>query len=109
MGHVKPRILECLGDVALAIRGNFEKYYKHVMILLQDASRLDFRQERDYETVEYMNSLREAIIETYVSILQGLADGEKEQLFVDHLKALPDFLGKIASDGDTSDEVIRAS
>eukprot|EP00466_Bigelowiella_natans_P016435 jgi/Bigna1/47819/estExt_Genewise1.C_190028 len=107
--HVKPRILECLGDIALAIRGNFEKYYKHVMILLQDASRLDFRQERDYETVEYMNSLREAIIETYVSILQGLADGEKEQLFVDHLKALPDFLGKIASDGDTSDEVIRAS
>ena len=43
---VKPRILNSLGDIALAIGGQFERFLPWVMKFLQQASTVDFKDER---------------------------------------------------------------
>jgi len=107
---VKPRILNALGDIALAIGGHFDRYLQWVMKLLEDAASFDYSQEdRDYDTIDYLNSLRESILEAYVSILQGLHDDDKEHLFFRYLDKLVAFIHRIANDSDMEPMVIRAS
>jgi len=107
---VKPRILNCLGDIALAIGGHFERYLQWVMKLLEDASEIDFRDDRDdFENVEYLNILRESILESYVSILQGLHDDQKEGLFFRYMDKLVAFVVRISNDPDTDSMVTRAA
>jgi len=106
---VKPRILNCLGDIALAIGGNFEKYLPWVMRVLENASKVDFKdsRENDYD-VDYLNELRESILEANISILQGLADDAKENLFFRYLDPLVNFLHRIATDTDVYPLVTRS-
>lgn len=67
---VKPSILSCFGDVALAIGDKFEPYLEVVMMVLQQAGSM--RAEKDnYEMIDYVNTLHEGNVEAYVGIVQG--------------------------------------
>lgn len=84
--NVKPAILSCFGDIALAIGGAFEPYLEFVMIVLQQASQLK-APKNNYDMIDYVNQLREGIFEAYVGITQGLKGGNKGVFRVPRLTA----------------------
>lgn len=72
---VKPPILSAFGDIALAIQSKFENYLQVVMMVLQQACSMQ-ADDQDLEMIDYVNQLREGILEAYTGIVQGLkADG----------------------------------
>lgn len=105
---VKPHIISCLADVALAVGGYFERYVPYVMLMLVQASQIKF-ETMDYDNHEYLNTLRVGVLEAYTGILQGLADHRKEGLFVQFVDAVMGFLDLIASDDDREESVTRAA
>ena len=74
--QVKPSVLSCFGDIALAIGGNFEKYLCATLQMLEQAG-LTTVPEDDEELVEYLTVLQESVLEAYTGIVQGLKDGGK--------------------------------
>jgi len=67
---VKPAILSCFGDIALAIGGHFEKYMQVTMNMLQQASTTKVDSD-DVELLDYLHALREGVFEAYTGVLQA--------------------------------------
>ena len=59
------------GDLALALGPQFEKYVPRVMAALGQAAQTTVPED-DEDMVEYLNALREAILEGMTGMLQGL-------------------------------------
>lgn len=77
---VKPNILSCFGDMALATNDKFEPYLDVVMVVLQQAGSM--RSAKDnYEMIDYVNTLHEGVIEAYVGIVQGFNGTQKGTRF----------------------------
>ena len=78
---VKPHIISCLGDIALAVGAYFVRYLPFVFRILIPASKLLFpKAEANYDDLDYLDALRESILESWTGILQGLsADNEQDQ------------------------------
>lgn len=104
---VKPPVFSCFGDIAMAISGSFEPFLKMSLFMLSSASTITVPDD-DEELVEYLQSLREGILEAYTGIIQGLKDGGRIQLIqgtdVENMIGL---LEKIASDSYKEDEVLN--
>jgi len=94
---VKPNVISCFGDIALAVGGNFDKYVNDTLLIINQAAETDVPDD-DEELVEYLNSLRESILEAYTGIVQGLNDGAKAPLIVPCLEPIFLFLSKILRD-----------
>jgi len=106
---VKPPILSCFGDIALAISGKFEKYLSIVMNMLQQASATSIPDLTDYDFVDYVNQLREDIFEAYTSIIQGLRTDNKAELFLPHVEHVVGFVGAVWNDRTRTDAVTRGA
>jgi importin subunit beta-1 len=91
---VKISILSCFGDIALAIGPAFEPYLGTTMGVLKQAGLVQFNPVRasvalhsdplgrlclqlDYELVDYVNQLREGILEAYTGIISGFRGTDK--------------------------------
>ena len=66
---VKPHAISCFADIAMAMEGAFEKYAEPVLRVLHQASSVTIETD-DEDIIEYINSLHEAIFESYSGILQ---------------------------------------
>jgi len=114
---VKPPILSCFGDIALALGGGFEKYLQITMTMLVQAQGTVATDPNDPDMLDYVDTLREGILEAFTGILQGLRAGEKADRFGDYVGKTLEFLGVLATEvhnktetSDTpSDEVVRAA
>jgi importin subunit beta-1 len=107
--NVKPPILSCFGDIALAIGGEFVKYLSIVMNMLQQASTTTLDMN-DYDLVDYLNQLREGIFEAYTGIIQGLrTDGMADPHFVPYAAHVINFVGFVFSDNTRTDSVTRGA
>lgn len=73
---VKPPILSTFGDIALAIGGDFAKYVEHTMTMLFNASQMEVQAD-DEDSIEYVNKLRENILEGYSGTIQAMRDADK--------------------------------
>lgn len=85
---VKPPIFSCLGDIALAIGEQFEKYLPYVTPMLQGAAELCAQLDtQDEDMVDYGNQLRCGIFEAYSGMLQGFKNLKAELMmpFAGHL------------------------
>jgi len=102
---VKPPILTCFGDIALAIGGYFEKYLSIVIAMLQQASQTPVRNQDDYDEVEFVNSLREGIFETYTGIVQGLRIDNQAAAFEPYIEPLVLFIESIWDDPNRSEGI----
>jgi len=81
---VKPPILSTFGDIALAIGGSFHRFLEHAMTMLYNASQIQLDADPstgllEEEDQEYMNKLRENILEGYSGIVQALRDADKTE------------------------------
>lgn len=105
---VKPPILSAFGDIALAIQANFEKYLSVVMGVLEQASAMKAESD-DYDTIDYINSLREGILEAYTGIVQGLKADNRSDLLMPYVQNMIGLLQLIWMDKERSDEVVKAA
>ncbi|CAG8711793.1 9490_t:CDS:10, partial [Ambispora leptoticha] len=103
---VKPAILSCFGDIALAISGRFDVYLEVVMMVLLQASNMRAT-ENNYDMIEYVNNLREGILEAYVGIVQGLKTGEKADSLAPYVNQIFQFLSNTYNDPERGDTLIR--
>ena len=102
---VKPPVLSCFGDIALAIGARYEPYLQFSMMLLMQASGTTAADDDD-DMIEYVNTLRECVLEAYTGIIQGLKDGNRVDLFVPYVQPVAQFLQLISSDPNRDDLVL---
>ena len=101
---VKPPILSCFGDIALAVGPSFDKYLEFVLPMLQSATSLamtnkDQSVELDEDTVQYKNDLRNGIFEAYTGILQGFRDDKsKIASLAQHARFILSFIEDVSKD-----------
>lgn len=107
---VKPPILVCMGDMALALKGNFEKYLTAVMDCMKQAAQstvavaMNVEQE-DYDTQDWIMSLRESIFEAYIGIINGLQADHKQELLMPHVEWLVAFSELVDRDAQAANAV----
>jgi len=110
---VKPPILSCFGDIALAIGGHFERYLEVVMRIIKQASDMviqtNFTTIDDVDFLDYMNALREAIFEAYTGIVQGLRSDRKGELMLPYVSAILNLVAHVAQDPRRSEGVSRCA
>ncbi|CAK4084837.1 unnamed protein product [Aphanomyces euteiches] len=103
---VKPPVIAVFGDIGLAIEGEFEPYFQHVMeMLLQAAQACVSVQVEDEDGIEYMNQLRESILEAFTGILQGLSSHNKGHLMVPALQGVGQFIALLAAESNRTESV----
>jgi len=105
---VKPAVLACFGDIALAINGDFEKYVQVTLTMLEQASQTRAPDDDD-ESIEYVNTLREGILEAYTGIIQGLKDGNKQDMVVRWQEGIVGFLETITGDQNKDEAVLSGA
>ncbi|KAF9209269.1 karyopherin beta [Haplosporangium sp. Z 27] len=104
--NVKPAILSCFGDIALAIEGQFGAYLDVTMTVLAQACNIRAASS-DYDMIDYVNQLREGIVDAYVGIVQGLKAGDRSALLTPHLEHVFDFLSAVYNDPERTDTLLR--
>jgi importin subunit beta-1 len=110
---VKPSILSCFGDIALAVCGYFEKWVPIVMNMLQQAStmatsiRLD--QTDDLDLIDYFNQLREGIFEAYTGIIQGLRTDRKADILLPYVPTMMGLVSFVWADQLKNGNITRSA
>ncbi|TYZ63272.1 hypothetical protein PybrP1_010873 [[Pythium] brassicae (nom. inval.)] len=104
---VKPPVLSCFGDLALAIEGDFERYaHSSLQMILQAAVHCSAIDSEDEDMVEYMNQLRESVLEALTGIVQGLGAANKATLLLEYGQPIAAFLATLANDQATRSESV---
>lgn len=104
---VKPPIISNFADIALCIGGGFEKYATVVLNMLQQAGSVTTSGDDDEDMIEYVNSLRESILEAYTGILHGLGEGQKLDVLIPHLDPVLTFMERCSTDQHRTTEVVK--
>lgn len=105
---VKPPVISCFGDIALAVGGAYEPYLQLSAMMLMQASNTQ-APEDDEDLIEYVNVLRQSILEAYTGIVQGLKGGNKLQLFVPYVTSILQFLQQLGADPNRDDGVLKTA
>ncbi|ERL93500.1 hypothetical protein D910_10789 [Dendroctonus ponderosae] len=110
---VKPQILSVFGDIVLSIGSEFQKYLEVVLATLVQASQAQVDRS-DFDMVDYLNDLREGVLDAYTGIIQGLkGDGPTPSpdaaLLEPHIPFIVQFITVVAQDTDHSDGTIAVA
>lgn len=105
---VKPPILSCFGDIALAIGGNFTPFLDTTIGVLQQAGAMR-ADPSNYDLVDYINQLREGILEAYAGILAGMKAGNKTELLLPHAATICAFVHIVVTDQDKTEELLKGA
>lgn len=108
---VKNHIIACIGDIALALGGHFERYLSYVIPVLTQAAQVNYKHD-DWDNVDYLQGLRESIIEAFSGILLGLSGDNKVALFVQQqglLGSIVNLINLIADDPNVTERVLRGT
>lgn len=85
---VKIQSIESLADLASHTKDNFIPYLPQVLEFIESAANAsvqDVRQASNPELFDYLKELREAILEFYVGLLQGLNESGKADLILGNI------------------------
>ncbi|KAJ1660746.1 karyopherin Kap95 [Dispira simplex] len=106
--EVKPTILSCFGDIALAVGTKFETYLEPVMTLLHQACKIATGPtQNSYELMDYNTSLQEGILEAFIGIVQGFKGTNQAQLLLPHIQSMFTFMNVLYASEDRAEEVTR--
>jgi importin subunit beta-1 len=103
---IKPQILSAFGDVALAVGDRFDMYLAHVIQMLQSAATLGTElkaQAADEDAIDYVNRLRQGIMEAWAGMLNGMSRSKVDQYLKNYAPHLIELAESIAADGDGAD------
>ena len=108
---IKASVMTCFGDIAMAITGDFEKYLGPVVQMLREASstKLADGPADNEEWVDYLNLLREGVLEAYSGIIHGLKESGKLHLFKEHVNTVLMLVKEISEDSTSQLPVIKAA
>eukprot|EP01080_Neovahlkampfia_damariscottae_P009376 gene9376-1587_t len=104
---IKPPVIGCFGDIAMALKGKFEKYLQQVTIVLKQAGEAKVDPTNE-ELIDYVNLLRENILNSYTGMLQGLKK-DKPQSFIPYVDNLLYFLNGISNDKTMDQGVFKSA
>jgi importin subunit beta-1 len=102
---VKPVTISAFGDIALALNERFEPYADHVLAVLDKAASIAVPKD-DQDMVEYLNEIRENILETYTAILQALGSQAALRVFPKRLDLVLNFLVTITREVSEPDSQV---
>ncbi|XP_030925357.1 importin subunit beta-1-like [Quercus lobata] len=106
---VKPPILSCFGDIALAIGEHFERYVAYAVPAMQRAGHICAEIDaNDKDTMKYGNQLRRSIFEAYSGILQGF-NNSKPEVMLPYAVHLLQFIELVLLDRDREESVTKAA
>ncbi|XP_076631507.1 importin subunit beta Fs(2)Ket isoform X1 [Colletes latitarsis] len=112
---VKPQIFSVFGDMALSIGPEFKKYLDVVLQTLAQASQANV-DRNDYDMIDYLNELREGVLEAYTGIVQGFRGDMANScpdaavsLVEPHVPFIIQFITTIAQDREHSEGNISTS
>lgn len=105
---VKPAILSCFGDIALAINDNFAKYLDVVMGFLNQASGVTYSLDSGFDQIDYVNGLREGIVEAYIGIVQAMKGTKSADQLAPHVAGIFGFLNVIFTDLEKTEALYRS-
>ncbi|KAK9692488.1 Importin-beta N-terminal domain [Popillia japonica] len=116
---VKPQILSVFGDIVLSIGSEFKKYLDVVLSTLIQASQASQASQAqvdrsDFDMIDYLNELREGVLDAYTGIIQGLkGDGVTPHpdvlLLEPHIPYIVQFISLVARDTENSESVIAVA
>jgi len=98
---VKPAILSAFGDVAMAVKGDFEPFLGHVMNMMKQAAQSSVTltpDDDDYDMLDWVLALRESVFEAYTGVIHGLKDEGKQALLEPHVEWLLIFCETVHKD-----------
>jgi importin subunit beta-1 len=101
---IKPIVISCFGDIAMAIGAAYEPYLSLSTMLLMQASSQRPPDNDDDELIVFINSLRLSILEAYSGIILGLSDGNALHLFSPNLPNILQFLQYLSLAESQKDE-----
>lgn len=106
--ELRPMILSCFGDVATAVGADFLPYVEFVMNICGAAASITAENDT-YEAGEYVNSVKEAVLECYVGVVNGMLDNP--QVVYPYVAPIFALLEQIALDDSlfSSELVARAA
>jgi importin subunit beta-1 len=102
---VKPPVLSCFGDIAMAIGAAYDPYLQYSVMMLMQAAQTRVPDDDD-ELIEYFNLLRESILEAYIGIVQGLRDGNMLNQFMQYVPSVMQFMQELSTDPNRDDFVL---
>jgi len=105
---VKPTTISAIGDMALALNEKYEPYADAVLNVLASASMYTVPKD-DQDMVDYLNELRESILDAYTSILQALGPAAAARQIAPRLDDILNFLVMIARDVEYEEGFVTES
>ncbi|KAK5166628.1 karyopherin Kap95 [Saxophila tyrrhenica] len=107
----KPAILQCFGDVAQAIGGEFETYLSVVAQVLQQAAGITVQSENsnNFEMLDYVVSLREGIMDAWGGIVMAMRAGNKANLLQPYVESIFQLLQTVYQDPNRTESLLRSS
>ncbi|KAK0943870.1 karyopherin Kap95 [Friedmanniomyces endolithicus] len=107
----KPAILQCFGDIAQAIGGQFETYLSVVGQVLQQAAGISAQGENvgSFEMLDYIVSLREGIVDAWSGIINALRAGNNTNLLQPYIESIFQLLQTVYQDPNRTEALLRSS
>lgn len=107
---VKPHAISAIGDISLGVGGVFVTFLPATLQLFGQAAQLAVQDEEDYDEIDWVCELREALLEAYTSIVQGLKDDQKALVALSaYLDQIVAFISVISLDTNRSEAMVRAA
>eukprot|EP01126_Amoeba_proteus_P002905 TRINITY_DN10945_c0_g4_i3.p1 TRINITY_DN10945_c0_g4~~TRINITY_DN10945_c0_g4_i3.p1 ORF type:complete len:388 (-),score=80.33 TRINITY_DN10945_c0_g4_i3:106-1269(-) len=105
---VKAAIISLFGDIAMAIGDNYKIYMEHVMAVVKVTTdsliQTQWEEMDDYEAIEMMNLLRQALSEAYQGLIQGVGE-TNSSLFRPYVDTVMSFVAHVSQDVRRSESV----
>ncbi|KAI0033513.1 karyopherin Kap95 [Vararia minispora EC-137] len=105
---VKIAVISCFGDIALAIGPQFEPYLETVMGILNQAAQMQ-PNPLDYDSIDYIASLREGILEAYTGIIVGFKNTEKVNVLLPYASAMLELVKQVLADENTVESLDKVA
>lgn len=106
----KPAILQCFGDIAQAIGGDFETYLSVVAQVLQQAAGISAQENSaNFEMLDYIVSLREGIMDAWGGIIMAVRSGQKGNLLQPYIDSIFLLLQTVYQDPNRTEALLRSS